>query len=137
MESAAGEFSTTEAALARFAEEFGSHLEEMERRCLFLENDQQRVIGTATAWYSSDFQGQEYGRLHWVGIHPEYQGRGLSKPLVGAAVLRLAELHPRAYLTTQTTSWKAVRVYLQFGFEPLIEDEEGARGWRVISQLVN
>lgn len=93
----------------------------MEERCFFLETDAGRVIGTATAWHHPSFHGARYGRLHWVAIHPEFQGRKLAKPLVGAAMRRLAELHRRAYLTTQTTSWKAVKIYLDFGFEPLAE----------------
>ncbi|HHX39942.1 MAG TPA: GNAT family N-acetyltransferase [Armatimonadetes bacterium] len=135
VESAAGEFAHPERALARFLEEFGGALPEMEERCFFLETDAGRVIGTATAWHHPGFHGARYGRLHWVAIHPEFQGRKLAKPLVGAAMRRLAELHRRAYLTTQTTSWKAVKIYLDFGFEPLAETPRWEEAWRLLAEI--
>ncbi|HOM82480.1 MAG TPA: GNAT family N-acetyltransferase [Armatimonadota bacterium] len=135
VESAAGEFQSSERALARFLEEFGGALAEMEERCFFLETDAGRVIGTATAWYHPNFRGARYGRLHWVAVHPEFQGRKLAKPLVGAAMHRLAELHTRAYLTTQTTSWKAVKIYLDFGFVPLMETPRCEEAWRLLAEI--
>lgn len=134
VESAAGEFPNQDRALARFLEEFGGVLDEMEERCYFLETAEGRVIGTASAWYHRGFRGERWGRLHWVAIHPEFQGRKLAKPLVGAAVARLAELHDRAYLTTQTTSWKAVRIYLDFGFAPLAETPRWEEAWRLLAE---
>ena len=40
VETAAEEFSNIDEALQRFHKEFGSHIEEMKYRCLFIENDQ-------------------------------------------------------------------------------------------------
>lgn len=142
VESAVGEFATPAAALAHFQEEFGAFPEAMEQRCFFLEDATGRVIGTATAWRDDGrlpwaascpegWRGE--GRLHWVAIHPQFQGRGLGKPLVGAAMRRLAEQHARAYLTTQTTSWIAIRIYLDFGFEPLPGTPQYERAWSLIA----
>ncbi|MDH7571644.1 MAG: GNAT family N-acetyltransferase, partial [Armatimonadota bacterium] len=91
IETAAGEFASTERALAQFSKEFLPFPQELASRCFFLETKEGRAIGTATAWYHPSFRGEEYGRIHWVGIHPDFQGRGLSKPLVGAAMERLAQ----------------------------------------------
>ena len=132
IECAAAEFKSTTAAKKHFDEEFGGFQDEFAKRCQFLIADDGRAIGTATAWRSPAYRGKPYGRLHWVAIHPDYQGRGLSKPLVGAAMLRLGEFHDGAYLTTQTTSWKAIKVYLDFGFAPVVETDEHARGWRLM-----
>jgi len=135
VECAAGEFDTPERARAHFEREFGAFLQEMEKRCLFLESPEGQVIGTASAWYHPSFRGEPHGRLHWVAIHPEYQGKKLARPLVGAAMARLAELHDRAYLTTQTTSWKAVKIYLDFGFEPLLDTPRWEEGWRLLAEV--
>jgi GNAT superfamily N-acetyltransferase len=136
IESSVAEFKDRNAALDRFQEEFGPHLDEMESRCHFVEDVKSRCIGTATAWYNTSFQGKEYGRLHWVGIVPAYQGKRLAKPLVCRVMNRLAASHDRAYLTTQTTSFKAVKIYLDFGFEPLIATEKCLRAWRLMAEIL-
>lgn len=132
IEHAAAEFKSVEKARQHFEEEFGAQPNEFSRRCQFLTTGEGRVIGTATAWFNASFQGKLHGQLHWVAILPEFQGRALSKPLVGAAMNRMKAYHDRAFLTSQTTSWKAIKVYLDFGFLPLIESPEHHRGWRLL-----
>jgi ribosomal protein S18 acetylase RimI-like enzyme len=137
IESKVAEFKTTEKALEHFREEFGPFLDEFESRCHFIENAEGRCIGTATAWYNQNFQGERYGRLHWVGILPDFQGMKLAKPLVCRAMNRLAASHDRAYLTTQTSSYKAINVYLDFGFQPLILTDNCPRAWHLMAELLN
>lgn len=135
IEAAVGEFADPAQALAHFRREFGPHEAEMEQRCLFLLDADGFPVGTTTAWYSNDFQGRPAGRIHWVGIVPEQQGRGLAKPLLSAAMRILAERHDRAYLTTQTTSWVAVRVYLDFGFAPVPGTPDFEEAWSLLARL--
>ena len=129
-------FESRDKALERFREEFEPFLEEFENRCHFVENAEGECVGTATAWYDPSFQGQNYGRLHWVGIIPEYQGKNLARPLVCRAMNRLAASHDRAYLVTQTTRLNAIRIYLDFGFQPLILTENCPRAWQLVARLV-
>lgn len=137
IETAAGEFNSVESALDSFNTEFGSLIDEFKMRSLFLLNNKKRIIGTGTAWYNDDFQGERYGRVHWVAIHPDYQGKNLAKPLVGEVLKILTQYHTKAYITTQTTSYKAVKIYLDFGFEPLIKTEEDIEGWRLLAEKLN
>lgn len=137
VETAAGEFQTEKDALERFESEFGPYRDEMEDRCFFLvQRETGRAIGTATAWYNDDFNGARYGRVHWVGIHPDFQGRKLAKPLLAAVMAYLAKHHDRAYLTSQTTSYKAINMYLDFGFSPLITDDEALYAWRYLEEIL-
>lgn len=72
------------------------------------------VIGTATAW----FDNPEVGRVHWVAIVPEYQGRGLARPLLGEVGQTLQELgHTRAVLSTSLQRPVAIALYRKLGFE--------------------
>src|SRR5699024_11960785 len=120
IETRVDEFDSEAAALERFGREFGEHIYEMGDRCFFLMNPRGEAVGTATAWYGDlEGDGNVRGRIHWVGIVPEYQGRGLSKPLLGKAMAILAGFHDAAYLTSQTTSWQAGKKYLGFGFRPV------------------
>ncbi|MFC1558026.1 GNAT family N-acetyltransferase [candidate division KSB1 bacterium] len=137
IETSAGEFKNVSSALKRFQSEFGPYLSEMKNRCLFLYTDEGEKIGTATAWYNSEFKDGAYGRLHWVGIRPEYQGRGLGRPLIGAAMKRIAELHQKSYLTSQTTSAAGIKIYLDFGFIPYVSTDDCRRAWRLLAHELN
>ena len=48
----------------------------------------------------------------------------------------MKRFHETAYLTTQTTSFRGVAIYLDFGFLPVVEDEESRRGWRMLAELL-
>ena len=135
VETAAGEFVSEAKAIERFKREFGPHLEEFAKRCVFLENEAGKIIGTTTAWYGSLPEGDEIiGRIHWVSLVPEYQGKGLAKPLLTAAMKILQKYHTAAYLTSQTTSYKALNMYKQYGFEPVILDEQDAEAWDIVEE---
>lgn len=134
IEASVNEFKSVDKALEHFHSEFGSHEEELKNRCFFIEDDENLKIGTATAWYNDSFLRESYGRLHWIAICPEYQGRKLGKPLVSLAVERLKELHDKAYLTSQTTSYKAINIYLDFGFRPFLTDNSNCtRAWTLLA----
>lgn len=136
IETAAGEFSDTGSALKRFRDEF-PNINEMKRRCLFLCDNSGREIGTATAWFNNEFEDGEYGRLHFVGIHPDYQGKGLGKALVGETMKLLTQFHTKAYLTSQTTSAAGIKIYLDFGFEPYIFSDSCSRAWQLLAREIN
>lgn len=136
VETAVGEFRDEVRALARFADEFGPHAGEMPERCLFLETADGEVVGTTTAWRNSDFHGGDWGRIHWVAVVPAHQGRGLGRLLVVEALLLMRRWHARAYLTTQTSSWVAVHLYLTLGFTPLLTGAAEEAGWELLRREV-
>ena len=125
------EFSGIGAAMQRFNQEFGPYLAEVKKRMLFILNEEEMPIGTATAWFG-EWEGKVIGRLHWVEIIPEYQGKGLGAPLISKAIELLAVYHDEAYLKTQTTSQAAIHLYEKLGFEPAILSEEEKEGWSLI-----
>jgi ribosomal protein S18 acetylase RimI-like enzyme len=131
IESAAGEFETIEQGRQAFDREFGAHLAEMPNRSLFLEAEGAGTIGTTTAWWG-DFRGETIGMIHWVAIMDKFHGRGLSKPLLAAALSLLARFHDSALLHTQTHSWRAIGLYEKFGFLRVDETEEDHRGWAIV-----
>lgn len=137
IEASAGEFPDVHSAIKRFNDEFGPFIDEMEARSIFIDANDGRSVGTATAWYNREFMDGTYGRLHWVGIHKDFQGRGLGKPLVSAAMQRLKRFHDKAYLTTQTTSSIAIKIYLDFDFEPLMFSDQCPTAWRLLANELN
>jgi len=138
IETSAGEFKNEKAALERFNKEFGPYIDEMGRRCIFIENKNGEAIGTTTAGYGNlSGYGEIAGRIHWVGIIPEYQGKKLSKPLLSAAMHILADHHSKAYLTSQTTSYQAINMYLNYGFEPFNTGPDCYEAWTLLEKTLN
>ena len=102
--------------------------------------DGDRAVATATGWHGS-LEGYEVrGRLHFVAVHPEYQGRGLARVVVSGALARLrAAGFTSAYLTSQTTSARAIALYRRLGFAPCVRAacrHEDTRGWRLMEAVL-
>ena len=134
VQDAADSLNTIDQAL--FQRQFGSDLPAMPQRCFFLCNEHGEAIGTATAWYK-DVEGERVGLVHWVAIVPDYQGRGLAKPLLTAVMNRLAERHDRVILNTDTPRLVAIKVYLDFGFVPNIRNAEDRRHWLMVRERLD
>jgi len=74
IETAAEEFNSEQKALECFLQDFGQYRDEMEKCCFFIiDKKSGRAVGTTTAWYNNNFACEKYGRIHWVGIHPDFQ----------------------------------------------------------------
>jgi len=72
-----------------------------------------------------------WGRVHWMAILPEYQGRGLGKVLLTTICRRLSDLgHKQAYLHTSVARIPALKLYLRFGFEPAVRNAEEQAAWQ-------
>jgi len=116
-----------------FDREFGSDLPAMPRRCHFLVAPDGSDVGTITAWYERSYAGKRWGRIHWLAILPEFQHRGLAKPMMTFAMRRLRSLgHRRAILGTQTPRIAAIKTYLDFGFIPDLTVENALRAWSLV-----
>ena len=135
IEASVREFPDQVKARDHFEQEFGARLGEVKERCLFLEDASGNGVATAMAWHNPAYYGKDYGRIHWVAVRPEFQGKGLGKVVLSAALERLGWGRERAYLTTQTTSWVAIHMYLNFGFLPVLTHREEEEGWELLRSL--
>lgn len=138
IEWSAREFSDYGQGLEAWNRYYGGRESELSGRMVFVENAKGVKVATATAFY--DVTGRDRsgdGWLHWVAVRREYQGRGLSKPLISHVLGIMRELgYTHAKIPTQTTTWLACRVYLDFGFTPLPENAVNSRdGWRIMKAL--
>mgnify|MGYP004665316793 FL=1 len=138
IEQSAKEFSNYAQGLEAWRRYYEGKDEELCRRMIFIEDAQGEKIATATAFY--DIYGRDSsgaGWLHWVAVRRDMQGRGLSKPLIARTLTRMRELgYTHAKVPTQTNTWLACRIYLDFGFRPIPENAAHSReGWRIIRAL--
>lgn len=132
-----GEFTSKEQGLEWFHTFYDSFINELNKRCIFIvDSKTNEKVGTATV---SLLKQKEYGydaAIDWLAIKRKYQGKGLSKPLVTKCMEIAKELgHKSLILHTQTTTWLAAKLYLDFGFEVLNKDE--VNGWRILKTLTN
>ena len=121
---------------ALFEEEFGQHQEELPSRMVLLVHGTD-LIGTATAWLD-DINGDPVtGRLHWVAIVPEYQGKGLAVPLTYFTLSLFPALNSsRVYLLTNAVRIPAISLYLKIGFKPVIGNPEEQCAWEEILNII-
>jgi GNAT superfamily N-acetyltransferase len=119
-----------------FQEEFGTDAKLLSKRQCFLCDGDNNAIGTASAWFG-DQNGPSLGRIHWVAIIPEHQGKGLAKPLLAVVCDRLKGLgHCKTFLTTQTCRVPAINLYAKFGFVPVIESDADRQIWKELAEHV-
>jgi GNAT superfamily N-acetyltransferase len=103
-------------------------------RVMFLVGPEGAEIGNITAWNTAQFTGEDIGQVCWVALVPEARGRGLGKPLLSAACATLRERgYTQAFVDTNMRRIPALNLYLQFGFEPLLRDEEEQAAWRAVA----
>ena len=112
----------------------------LSERMVFVENEKGEKVATATAYF--DITGRDTsgdGWLHWVAVRREYQEKGLSKPLISHVLGIMRGLgYTHAKIPTQTTTWLACKIYLDFGFRPIPQNTVTSRdGWRIIKALTN
>jgi len=119
-----------------FEREFGDHRDELSRRMMFLAHNDV-LIGSATAWFD-DINGEPgTGRLHWVAIVPEFQGRGLAVPMVSRAMALFPALDcSRAYLMTNAVRIPAISLYLKLGFTPVMRNPGEQEAWEKILGII-
>lgn len=132
-----GLFDTSEKAAEQFDKEFAGREDEMRERCFFVVDESTGLtVGTTTAWYDLNWQdsGLDYGRIHWVGVRRDYQGRKLARPMLTHAMNFIASRYSRARLATNTGCVRAIGIYLDFGFEPDLATERWEEAWDIIAR---
>ncbi|CAF1017873.1 unnamed protein product [Rotaria magnacalcarata] len=133
---AAGEFRSLEDGLHKFEEYFSKTKDKipLTQRVHFLVNSDGKYIGTVTAGID-EAHIEDYGSLDWVSIIPEYQGKKLAKPMVCAVLHKVAKYSNKCYLSSQTTSWRAINMYADLGFLPFIKTDGCKKAWQLLNKL--
>ena len=68
--------------------------------------------------------------MYWVAIKKRYQGRHLAKPLISKFMEIANDVgYSKLILHTQTNTWFAGKLYLDYGFEILNKEE--SFGWSI------
>ena len=140
IEKSAREFSSYEQGLGSWNRYYEGREDLLPNRMVFIETDKGEKVATASAYfdiYGNDKTGA--GWLHWVAVRREYQGRGLAKPLIAFTLGLMPDLgYDHAMLSSQTNTWLACKIYLDFGFRPEPHNAvENSLGWRILKALTD
>ncbi|MHB0878761.1 MAG: GNAT family N-acetyltransferase [Anaerolineae bacterium] len=117
LEASVLEFATETAALDYFVRDYMPYVDRLKERCVFVTGAGGVPVATATSWWADSVLGHQ-ASLHWVSVDPAFQGKGLGRAVVSAAVSLFAQLEPGedVWLHTQTWSHVAIRLYRGLGF---------------------
>lgn len=108
-------FDAPEKAEKVFREDFLRFPQEAERRVFFILSPEKTPVASCSAWIEGD-----YRKLHWLALEPEYQGRGLGRAMAEKVLYFFQQAGEKPiYLDTQTSSHRAVCLYLKEGFYPI------------------
>jgi len=87
------------------------------------------LVGTGTAWKRAS-EPPDTGYVHMIGVDGAHRGKRLGFLVTVAVLNRLAERgYKRALLNTDDHRLAALKLYLQMGFAPVIENEELRVRW--------
>ena len=90
-------------------------------KCKVVCNEKDEPVATAFVWNAYG----KFASVHWVKVKKEYEGLGLGRALL-TSILKNVNTFP-VYLHTQPSSYRAIKLYTDFGFEILVDDVIGRR----------
>jgi GNAT superfamily N-acetyltransferase len=93
------------------------------KKCLFVCDKNDKPVATAFMWKAYG----EFNTVHWLKVIKEYEGKGIGRALLSVILSELRDLDYPIYLHTQPSSYKAIKLYSDFGFNLLSDPIIGSR----------
>ena len=93
------------------------------QKCLFICDKNDKPIATCFVWKAYD----EFNTIQWFKTLKGYEGFGIGRALLSIVMKDLQEEDYPIYLHTQPSSFRAIGLYSDFGFEILTDSEYGLR----------
>ena len=92
-------------------------------KTLFICDHNDIPVATCLLWKAYD----EFNTIHWLKVLPGYEGLGIGRALLSLIMKNLSQEEYPVYLHTQPESYRAIKLYSDFGFELLKDDPIGMR----------
>lgn len=93
------------------------------QKTLFVCNQADEPIATCLLWKAY----KEFNTIHWLKVKKEYEGLGIGRALLSIIMRNLPKQDYPVYLHTQPGSYRAIKLYSDFGFKLLTDDWIGNR----------
>lgn len=108
---------------AYFARTYAQALPEFFARTLVIADSQDQMVATCLLWRAY----RRFNSLHWLKVLKQHENLGLGRALLSLLLKDLAAADLPIYLHTQPESYRAIKLYTDFGFELLIDARIGPR----------
>lgn len=92
-------------------------------KTLFVCNQDDTPVATCLLWKAYGL----FNTIHWFKTLPSYEGRGIGRALLSVIMKDLRQEDYPVYLHTQPGSYRAIKLYSDFGFHLLSDDTFGSR----------
>jgi ribosomal protein S18 acetylase RimI-like enzyme len=106
-----------------FTTTYGGKAELFFAKTLFVRDWQNRPVATCLSWKAYD----EFNTIQWFKVLKEYEGQGIGRALLSIVMQELKPCDYPVYLHTQPSSFRAIKLYSDFGFSLLSGDNFGIR----------
>jgi len=93
------------------------------KKCLFVCDKNDTPIGTCFAWKAYD----KITTIHWFKVVREYERLGIGKALLSIVMKSIPGNEYPVFLHTQPSSFRAIKLYTDFGFALLTDPVIGHR----------
>jgi GNAT superfamily N-acetyltransferase len=90
---------------------------------IFVCNGQNKPIATCSYWKAYG----KFNTIQWFKTKTQYEGKGIGRALLSKVMKTFAQTDYPIYLHTQPSSFKAVKLYADFGFQLLKGGQIGHR----------
>ncbi|WP_227396053.1 GNAT family N-acetyltransferase [Jeotgalibacillus aurantiacus] len=97
--------------------------EQFYNKTLFVFNEQNQPVATCATWKAYG----EFTTIHWFKVIKEYEGQGIGRALLTINMDGLNSCDYPVYLHTQPESFRAIKLYSDFGFQLLTDKRFGTR----------
>ena len=129
-----GEFANRQEAEECFYQFHTPFIQELSKRCFFIIDKTGKKIASSTISACDEF-GYNC-KIDWFAISKDGQGKHLAKPLLYKTIQIAKKLgYNKILLHTQTTTWLAAKIYLDFGFNPFVLND--IKGWQILKTIIN
>ena len=130
-------FLTEDEAMEAFSKSYGDKYDELKNSCIFIETNEGEKVATINAFHLNEPENDITGDLEYLAVKKEYQGKGLSKPLISKGLETMRKLgHNKTMVNTDTTEWLATNICLNMGFKPY-KLEDSSFGWKMIKTITH
>jgi ribosomal protein S18 acetylase RimI-like enzyme len=92
-------------------------------KTLFVCDDQDKPIATCLLWKAYN----EFNTIQWFKVHKNYEGKGIGRALFSLIMKDLTQEDYPVYLHTQPSSFRAIKLYSDFGFDLIRGNNFGIR----------
>jgi ribosomal protein S18 acetylase RimI-like enzyme len=92
-------------------------------RCVFVCDEHDDPIGTCFLWKSYS----QIWTLHWLKVLSPHEGKGIGRALISYVMESLPEKEYPVFLHTHPSSYRAIKLYADLGFEIITDPIIGSR----------